>query len=90
MKRFRILALAVLSLSIVICTDLAVNYFGALVPEMNDGLTLRGILTPLFFGDDGWTLAGFYEGFVLSLRITVLLAVGNILLACIDIKNTIK
>jgi hypothetical protein len=50
-----------------------------------DGLTLRGgLLTFFVFGDDGWTLEGFYRAFLCSLQISAYLGIANIALAVME------
>ena len=86
MKAARITVWILLALSLLFTLALTVNYFSAVSPAViNDGLTLRGgLLTQLVFGDDGWTLEGYYSAFVLSLRITVYLGILSIALAIAD------
>lgn len=88
-KRLRITALILLAVGIWITADLAANYFSALVPELNDGLTVRGMWSALFFGIDGyrWSLANFYKGFATALKVTGGLGIVNILLACEDMER---
>ena len=83
MKTARITAWILLAVSMLFTLSLALNYIGAVSPaEINDGLTLRGGLpTLLVFGDDHWTLEGFYTAFIVSLRISVYLGISNIALA---------
>ncbi|MBR3997545.1 MAG: hypothetical protein IKI93_04295 [Clostridia bacterium] len=86
MKAARITGLILLGISLFFTLSLTLNYIGAVSPaEINDGLTLRGGLpTFLVFGDDGWTLDGFYRAFILSLQISVYLGIANIVLAVIE------
>lgn len=72
-----------LAVSMLFTLSLALNYIGAVSPaEINDGLILRGGLPALLvFGDDHWTLEGFYTAFIVSLRISVYLGIVNITLA---------
>lgn len=83
-KRLRITGLILLGASVLVCTDLACNYFSALVPQLNDGITVRGIIAPLIFGLDGihWSLANFCNGFVASLKALSAVGIGNIILTC--------
>lgn len=86
MKITRITVWVLLGISLLFTLALTINYVSAISPAvMNDGLTLRGgLLTHLVFGDDAWTLEGFYNAFVMSLRITVYLVIANIALAIIE------
>jgi len=86
MKTARITTLIFIGVSLLFTLSLTLNYIGAISPaEINDGLTLRGGLpTLLVFGDDGWTLEGFYNAFIISLRISVYLGIVNIVLTIIE------
>ena len=86
MKTARITVLILLGISLLFTLALSINYFSAVSPAViNDGLTLRGgMLTSLVFGDDGWSLEGFYQAFVISLRISVYTAIANIVLSVLD------
>lgn len=84
MKRVRITGLILLAMSIWITVDLTINYVSALVPELNDGITVRGMWSMLFYGADGhrWSILNFYNGFVSALRMTGFIALANILITC--------
>lgn len=86
MKTARITAWILLAVSMLFTLSLTLNYIGAVSPaELNDGLTLRGgLLTFFVFGDDGWTLEGFYRAFLCSLQISVYLGIANIALAVME------
>lgn len=83
-KRILTVARIILAAAVFAFTDLSCNFFASLVPEINDGLTVRGILSPLIYGLDGtyWSRAAFYEGFMASLWILCAAVLGNILLTC--------
>lgn len=87
MKKLRIVSLIILAVSAVISVDLLINFLGNVVPEMNDGLTIHSVLLPgqLFFGDSLWSLERFYNAFVVSSMITLVLFAENIVLAIIDV-----
>ncbi len=91
MKTARITAWILLGISLLFTLALTINYISAVSPAViNDGLTLRGgMLTHLVFGDDGWTLEGFYTAFVTSLRISVYMGIVNIALAVTEILKKI-
>lgn len=80
----RILMLVALGISIVALVDLGDNLLYSMIPELNDGLTIRGSFSRLFFGDDGWSREAYFQGFSRVLRITGWLGAGNLLLACMD------
>lgn len=87
MKQLRIVSLIVLVIGSVISVDLLINFLGNLVPEMNDGLGIHSVIVSgkLFFGDSMWSLERFYNAFVTSSLITLLIFVENIILAIMDI-----
>ncbi len=85
-KRLRMTAMLLLAVSMVVTADLGYNYFSALVPELNDGLTIRGVFARIVFGDDHWTLVRFLRGFGTAMQFTAWLAAGNLILACIERK----
>ena len=95
MKKVNFAFLFVLAVLVVVTIDLGQNYFLALDPAINDGLTCRSIfqITGVFepFGDH-WTLEGFRLAFVRSLRLTLLVLCANIALFCGERreKNTAK
>ena len=89
MKKLRIISLIVLMIATIITVDLLINFVGNLVPEMNDGLGIHSVLLPakLFFGDSLWSLEKFYNAFVTSSLITLVVFVENVVLAIIDITK---
>lgn len=89
MKKLRIISLVILVITTIISVDLLINFLGNLVPEMNDGLGIHCVILPgkLFFGDTLWSLERFYNAFVTSALITLVVFVENVVLAIVDIKN---
>ena len=87
MKKLRIVSLIILAVSAVISVDLLINFLGNLVLAMNDGLGIHCVLLPgqLFFGDGLWSLARFYNAFVVSSMITLAVLTENIVLAILEI-----
>ena len=87
MKKLRIASLIVLVITSVISVDLLINFFGNLVPEMNDGLGMHSVIVwgNLYFGDSLWSLERFYKAFVTSSLVTLVVFIENIVLAIIDI-----
>ena len=85
MKKSQIVFLIVLLLLAAVTIDLGRNYFLALDPAINDGITCRsifhipGVFEP--FGDH-WTLEGFRLAFIRSLRLTLLVLAANVYLFC--------
>ena len=87
MKKLRVVSFVVLVISAAISIDLLANFLGNLVPEMNDGLGIHSIILPskLFFGDSLWSLERFYNAFITSSLITIVVFTENVVLAIIDI-----
>lgn len=76
--------LAALAVSILALVDLGDNLLYSMIPELNDGLTIRGGFSQLFFGDGGWSREAYFQGFSRVLRLTGWLGAGNLLLAILD------
>ena len=89
LPQFRVAALILLGFAVWICADLGINYLSALVPEINDGLTIRGFWSVLFYSSDGdgWSMLAFFKGFIAALHAACALGIGNIILACLDISG---
>ena len=87
MKKLRVVSFVVLVISAAISIDLLANFLGNLVTEMNDGLGTHSIILPskLFFGDSLWSLERFYNAFITSSLITIVVFTENVVLAIIDI-----
>lgn len=90
MKKLRMISLVALMVTMVISVDLLLNFLGNLVPEMNDGLGIHSPLGTLFFGDDHWSLARFYHGFVISSFITLAVLAENVVLAIVEMKKCFR
>ena len=80
----RILMPLALAVSVLMLADLGENLIYSMIPELNDGITIRGSFSLLFFGDEGWSRADYFRGFSGVLRATGWLAAGNLLLVCLD------
>ena len=89
MKKLRIVSLVILVITTIINVDLLINFLGNLVTEINDGLGIHSVLLPgrLFFGDSLWSLEKFYNAFVTSALITLVVFVENIVLTIISIAK---
>lgn len=83
-KLIRILLMISLAVSVLALVDLTDNLLYSMIPELNDGLTIRGSFSRLFFGDDGWSREEYFQGFSRTLRITGWLAAANLFFACSD------
>lgn len=84
MRYARIILLAALAVSVLALVDLGDNLLYSMIPELNDGITIRGSFSLLFFGDEGWSREAYFQGFSNMLRITGWLVAGNLLLSCLD------
>lgn len=88
LRRLRLAALILLGITVIITADLGCNLIYSLIPELNDGITIRTPLAYLVFSDH-WSRARFYEGFRLSLIISLLTGVWNIILTFMAYKYEI-
>ena len=72
-------------LSVLTTMDLSFNATAAANPAINDGITVRGVLSPLIFSSDNWSLDVFNRYFnmslVLSLIVLLIFTVSLILAA---------
>ena len=85
MKNIRIISLVLLAICVIITVDLGYNFFASLIPELNDGIAIRGILSPLIFGDRNWSKVNFFYSFSISLCITVGVFLENLILSIYNI-----
>lgn len=46
MKKLQAVLLCALVLAVLAAADLGYNFFASLVPEINDGISVRGVLAP--------------------------------------------
>lgn len=84
LRRVRMAVMLILALSVWVTLDLGYNYFSSLLPEMNDGLTVRGLFGGFAFDDDFWSRALFFSAFANAMKVTGFLTIGNLLLACVE------
>ena len=80
LRRLQLAALILLGISGVMSASLGSNLIYSLIPELNDGITIHSPLAHLVYSDH-WSRARFFEGFEISLTITCLAGVVNIVLA---------
>ncbi len=83
MKTIRISALVLFLISLFASVDLGFNFLKATVPALNDGIGSFSMLHSLYFGDSGWSLAGYLRAFETSVWICFFLFVINIFLFAI-------
>ncbi len=87
MRHVRVAAMLIFGLCLWISVDLGYNYFSALVPEMNDGLTIRGLFARFVIGEDQWSLVKYFRAFAGVAKITLIAAITNIVLFCREKLN---
>ena len=81
MKKLQAVLLCALVLAVLAAADLGYNFFASLVPEINDGISVRGVLAPLLFSDHLWALFGpgaFLNAFVAAAYAVGALAAANV------------
>jgi hypothetical protein len=84
LRRLRITGMVVLCIPLLVTSDLAYNYFSSQLPEINDGITIRGWLSGWIFGDDHWSRVKFFKGFITAMQISGMLGTVNLVLACLE------
>ena len=86
MKKIRVISLIVLVVTSFISLDLLFNLLGSLIPSMNDGIGVHGLICGnLFFGDSLWSQERFFQAFITSSLISFAVFVENVVLAIIDL-----
>jgi len=82
MKKLQAVLLCALVLAVLAAADLGYNFFASLVPEINDGISVRGVLAPLLFSDhllgDFWSRERFLNAFVAAAYAVGALAAANV------------
>ncbi len=81
----RIVSLIALALSLVCTVSFLINYIGASIPSLNDGIGCSSSIYLLLFGEDGWSLEHYFFTFRTAAWITTALAVGNIVLGVLPL-----
>lgn len=85
MKIARFVLLIALAAALLAAADFGFNYFYASLTALEGGRAGVGLLSRLIYMGGGWQLRDFFWGFAITGGLTVLLAVANIVLACIHI-----
>jgi len=87
MKKLRIISLVVLAITTFVSVDLLINLLGSLIPTMNDGIGVHSVIVwgNLYFGDNNWSLERFYDAFVISALLWLVILVENVVLTILDI-----
>ena len=89
MKKLQAVLLCALVLAVLAggeaAADLGYNFFASLVPELNDGISVRGVLAPLLFSDHllgaFWSRERFLNAFVAAAYAVGALAAANVVCA---------
>ena len=85
MKKLQAVLLCALVLAVLAAADLGYNFFASLVPEINDGISVRGVLAPLLFSDHllgaFWSRERFLNAFVAAAYAVGALAAANVVCA---------
>ena len=66
-------------ISLFVSIDLGFNFLWALIPDINDGITVRTFIN--FFGDRLWSYERFLKAFEISTWITLGLLIVNVVLS---------
>ena len=89
MKKVQLFSVIILILAVFISIDLGINFANSLVPELNDGIGSRSILQTTFgiLGGADWTQAKFLSAFEISVWVSFLLFIENIVVWILRERN---
>ncbi len=89
MRKFKVIALLALLVSLFVSVDLGINCMGSLVTELQDGLSYNSLLQSLFGLLEGSlkTRADFFNVFKTSAWISFAILAVNIILYVTPLKN---
>lgn len=79
MKKIKIVFMVLFIISLFMSIDLGFNFLWALIPDINDGITVRTFIN--FFGDRLWSYERFLKAFEISTWITFGLLMVNVVLS---------
>ena len=79
MKIIKIVFMVLFIISLFVSIDLGFNFLWALIPDINDGITVRTFIN--FFGDSLWSYEQFLKAFEISAWITFGLLIVNLVLS---------
>lgn len=79
MKKLKIAFMVLFLISLFVSIDLGFNVLWALIPGINDGITVRPFLN--FFGDRLWSYERFLKAFEISTWITFGILIANVVLS---------
>ena len=78
MDKIKIVFMVLFLVSLFVSIDLGFNFLWALVPDINDGITVRTFIN--IFGDRLWSYERFLKAFEISTWITFGLLIVNVVL----------
>lgn len=87
MKKMKTISLIILALCLLATVDLGYNFFASLIPRLNDGIAIYGVLPRLIFGDSLWSIERFFNAFAIAMWITIVVAIENIIISIIYKKS---
>ena len=64
----------------IVAVDFGLTFLYSLIPEVNDGICGPSLLMRLFWGEDGWTRARYFEVFRGTLLVMLILLTAAMLL----------
>lgn len=79
MKKIKIAFMVLFIIFLFVSIDLGFNFLWALIPDINDGITVRTFIN--FFGDRLWSYERFLKAFEISTWITFGLLIVNVVLS---------
>ena len=85
MKIIKIVFMVLFIISLFVSIDLGFNFLWALIPDINDGITVRTFIN--FFGDSLWSYERFLKAFEISIWITFGLLIVNVVLSFVRKKD---
>ena len=85
MKIIKIVFMVLFIISLFVSIDLGFNFLWALIPDINDGITVRTFIN--FFGDSLWSYERFLKAFEISTWITFGLLIVNVVLSFVRKKD---
>ena len=85
MKIIKIVFMVLFIISLFVSIDLGFNFLWALIPDINDGITVHTFIN--FFGDSLWSYERFLKAFEISAWITFGLLIVNVVLSFVRKKD---
>lgn len=85
MKIIKKVFMVLFIISLFVSIDLGFNFLWALVPDANDGITVRTFIN--FFGDHMWSYERFLKAFEISTWVSFGLLIVNVVLSFVRKKD---